>query len=44
MKKLTTENWDSSYDDKPVNQFGEKWQKISGTYLNSVIDHVIKDV
>lgn len=44
MRRLTTESWDPSYDDKPVNQFGEKWQKISGTFLNSVIDHVIKDV
>lgn len=44
MKRLTTESWDPDYDDKPVNQFGEKWQKISGTWLNSAIDHVIKDV
>ena len=44
MERLTTESWDPSYDDKPVNQWGEKWQKISGTYLNSVIDDIIKDV
>ena len=44
MKRFTTESWDPSYDDKPVNQWGEKWQKISGTYLNSVIDDIIKDV
>ena len=44
MKRFVTESWDPSYDDKPVNQFGEKWQKISDTWLNSVIDHVIKDI
>ena len=44
MKRLTTESWDPDYDDKPVNQFGEKWQKISDTWLNSTIDYIIKDL
>ena len=44
MKRLTTESWDPSYDDKPVNQFGEKWQKISDTWLNSTIEYIIKDL
>ena len=38
------ESWNLDYDDKPVNQFGEKWQKISGTWLNSVLYDIIKDV
>ena len=38
------ESWDPKYDDQPVNQWGEKWQSLSGTWLNSVIDNIIKDV
>ena len=38
------ESWDPDYDDKPMNQFGEKWQKISGTWLNSVLEDIMNDV
>ena len=42
--ELFMESWDHSFDDKPVNQYGEKWQLVQGTYLNSVINDIIKDV
>jgi hypothetical protein len=46
MKRIiqVNESWDPEYDDKPVNQFGEKWEKISGTWLNQVITNIMKDV
>ena len=47
MKKYRTrvnESWNPDYDDKPVNQWGEKWQNVSGTWLNSVLYDIIKDV
>lgn len=43
--KLISEGWDAfSYDDKPTNQYGEKWQSVSGTYIDASINDIIKDV
>ncbi len=44
MRRFVAESWDPDYDDKPVNQFGEKWQSLTGTYLNSTIDYIIRDL
>jgi len=44
MKRLTTESWDPDYDDKPVNQFGEKWQSVKDTYLGQVLKDIMDDV
>lgn len=41
---LFSESWDPEYDDQPVNQWGEKWERLSGTYLNSVIESIMKDI
>lgn len=41
---LFAESWDPSYYDKPENQYGEKWMHITGTYINGVIEDIIKDV
>ena len=41
---LFSESWDPEYDDQPVNQWGEKWQRVTGTYLNSVIESIMKDI
>ena len=30
---MITESWDPDYDDKPENQWGEKWQQVGDTYL-----------
>lgn len=38
------ESWDPKYDDQPVNQWGEKWEMLRGTYLNSVIESIMKDI
>ena len=38
------ESWDISYDDKPENQWGEKWQHIEDTFLAQCIRDVMKDV
>lgn len=42
--KLISESWDPKYDDQPVNQWGEKWERLSGTFLNSVIESIMKDI
>ena len=42
--ELFMESWDPAYDDQPVNQWGEKWQLITETYLNALIENIIKDV
>ena len=43
--KLISEGWDAfSYADKSVNQYGEKWQSVSGTYIDAAINDIIKDV
>lgn len=41
---LYKESWDPSFYDKPENQYGEKWMHITGTYLNGVLEDIIKDV
>lgn len=41
---LINESWDPKYDDQPVNQWGEKWERLRGTYLNSVIESIMKDI
>ena len=41
---LFKESWDSAFNDKPVNQYGEKWQALTDTYLNEAINDVIRDV
>jgi hypothetical protein len=41
---LINESWDPKYDDQPVNQWGEKWERLQGTYLNSVIESIMKDI
>ena len=38
------ESWDPKYDDQPTNQWGEKWEMLRGTYLNSVIESIMKDI
>ena len=30
---LYKESWDPDFDNKPVNQWGEKWQSITDTYI-----------
>ena len=42
--ELFSESWDPKYDDQPVNQYGEKWERLSGTFLNSVIESIMKDI
>lgn len=43
--RLISESWDAfNYDDKPENQYGEKWQSVSGTYIDAAINDIIKDV
>ena len=41
---LFSESLDPEYDDKPENQFGEKWERLSGTYLNSILESIMKDI
>ena len=38
------ESWDPKYDDQPVNQWGEKWQQVSDTWLGSTIEHIMQDI
>lgn len=43
--QLISESFDAfNYNDKPENQYGEKWQKVNGTYIDSVIDSIIRDI
>lgn len=42
--ELFSECLDPEYADKPENQFGEKWEKLSGTYLNSVLESIMRDI
>ena len=43
--KLISESWDAfNYDDKPENQYGEKWQSVTGTFIDSAITEIIRDV
>lgn len=43
MKKLV-ESWQPAFDDKPVNQWGERWQKLkTSDWLYSLVDSAAKD-
>lgn len=42
--ELFSEGLDPKYADQPENQYGEKWERLSGTYLNSVIESIMKDI
>lgn len=41
---LFSESLDPEDADKPENQYGEKWQRVTDTYLNSVIDGIMRDI
>ena len=43
MKRIV-ESWQPDFDDKPVNQWGEKWQRLKQTdWLYSLVDKAAKD-
>lgn len=43
MKRIV-ESWQPDFDDKPVNQWGEKWQKLKQTdWLYALVDDAAKD-
>jgi hypothetical protein len=41
---MVKESLDPEYADKPENQYGEKWQRVTDTYLNAVIDGIMRDI
>ena len=43
-RTMITESWDPDYDDKPENQWGEKWQQIGDTYLGQCLRNIMEDV
>ena len=41
---LVSERWDPEYDDKPVNQWGEEWKKLSSdNYIVAFIERIADD-
>jgi len=43
MRRIV-ESWQPDFDDKPVNQWGERWQKLKSTdWLYSLVDGAAKD-
>ena len=42
--ELFSESLDPEYGDKPENQYGEKWMRIQSTYLNGILDSIMKDI
>ena len=42
--KLLSESLDPEYGDKPENQYGEKWMRLQSTYLNGILDSIMKDI
>lgn len=43
MKRIV-ESWKPDFDDKPVNQWGERWQKLKSTdWLYALVDSAAKD-
>ena len=41
---MVKESLDPEYGDKPENQYGEKWMRLQSTYLNGILDSIMKDI
>ena len=41
---FVAESMDPEYGDKPENQYGEKWMRLQSTYLNGILDFIMKDI
>ena len=41
---MVNESLDPEYADKDENQYGEKWSRIKDTYLNGILDSIMKDI